>query len=230
MNHNSLNDDQIVNSWHKNAVPWTTAVREKQIKSREVTDKAIIEAIESYSPNTVLDLGCGEGWLVRHLTKKNIKAIGVDAVADLIIKAEELGVGKFQNASYEEIIRGKLNIYADLIVCNFSLFGREIVTNLFKTIPSLIKNKGIFIVQTLHPIVACGDLPYQDGWRKGSWDGFSSEFVEPPAWYFRTLASWFKLFADTGLKLIELREPIDPINCQPASIIFIAQIKKEEYL
>lgn len=228
MNNNSLNDAQIIDSWHKNAAPWTTAIREQQIESRKlVTDWAISEAILSCSPSSVLDLGCGEGWLVRYLIDKNIKAVGVDAIASMIAQAKQITTGDFYVASYEEIIQGKLNISADVVVCNFSLFGQEIVTKLFQTISSLINPNGSFIVQTLHPLVACGELPYHDGWREGSWNGFNKDFTAPPPWYFRTLESWVKLFADSGLRLLELREPIHPIEHKPASVIFIAEVYEE---
>src|ERR1700674_1682806 len=68
-----LSDARIVDSWRKNASPWTTAVRENQIASRAlVTNKAIIDAVLSRSPRTVLDIGCGEGWLVRSLSEHGI--------------------------------------------------------------------------------------------------------------------------------------------------------------
>ena len=64
-----LSDEKIVESWHTNATPWTSAVREQRIESRRlVTDRAIVDAVFSRKPNSVLDLGCGEGWLVRALS------------------------------------------------------------------------------------------------------------------------------------------------------------------
>jgi len=77
-------------------------------------------------------------------------------------------------------------------------------------------------VQTLHPVIACGDLPYKDGWRAGSWAGFSDDFTDPAPWYFRTLETWVALIASSGLKLTQIREPIHPKTDKPASILFIA--------
>jgi len=52
-----LSDAKIVDSWHKNAAPWTAAVRESQIESRKlVTDRAIVDAVLSRSPATALDI------------------------------------------------------------------------------------------------------------------------------------------------------------------------------
>lgn len=225
MNIPQFSDAKIVDSWEKNARPWTDAVREGQIDSRsKVTNQAIVDAILSRSPLSVLDIGCGEGWLARELAARNIHVVGVDAVPELIEIAQHAGGGDFRIASYEEIAAGKVKVSVDIMVCNFALLGKESVEGVFRTASSLLNPHGSFLVQTLHPVVACGDLPYQDGWWEGSWAGFSSNFRDPAPWYFRTLQSWIKLFVDSGLRLLEVREPIHPKTQKPASVIYIAEI------
>ena len=66
-------------------------------------------------------------------------------------------------------------------------------------------------------------LPYEDGWRHGSWAGFSDDFSDPAPWYFRTVESWKKLLVEAGFRLLEMREPIHPGTGKPASVIFIAE-------
>ena len=83
-----LSDAKIVDSWHKNATPWTDAVRDSQIESRKlVTNQAIVDAVRRRAPRTVLDIGCGEGWLVRALAERGMRATGVDVVPALIEQA-----------------------------------------------------------------------------------------------------------------------------------------------
>jgi 2-polyprenyl-3-methyl-5-hydroxy-6-metoxy-1,4-benzoquinol methylase len=219
-----LSDEKIVESWQRNAAPWTAAIRENQIESRKlVTNQAIIDAVLSRSPKSILDIGCGEGWLTRALAAKGIRAIGCDVVPDLIEQARRGGGGFFHVASYEDLARGKLDAKVDVAIANFSLIGKESVDNLVRHSPKLLTNGGALIVQTLHPVVATGDLPYADGWRKGSWTGFSTDFTDPAPWYFRTIASWIALFRDSGLDLIEMREPMHPATGKPASAIFICE-------
>ena len=216
-------ESTIIESWNKNADPWTEAVRQKLIPSRrQVTDKAIIDAIISYSPNSVLDIGCGEGWLVRELRNKKIDAVGVDVVPALIAVAKQAG-GDFHLASYSELAAGNFNLKADVAVSNFSLLGKESVEDVFHALPFLLNEHGVFIVQTLHPVMKCGDLPYEDGWREGSWNGFSADLSKPAPWYFRTLESWIDLFNRHHLDLHELREPLNPETHKPWSVIFIAE-------
>ena len=220
-----LSDAKIVDSWHHNAAPWTAAVREGRIESRSlVTNRAIIETVLRRSPTSVLDIGCGEGWLVRELAAHGIRAIGVDVVPELIEQATRAGGGEFRVASYESIAEGHLHLTVDVAVANFALLGKDSVNNLIRQAPALLTRGGALIVQTLHPVVATGDLSYEDGWRSGSWAGFSPDFTDPAPWYFRTLESWVGLFAESGFRLSELREPLHPVTRKPASVIFVGEV------
>jgi len=226
MNDEPYSDQKIVESWAANANRWTIAVREGHIESRrQVTDHAIVDAVLSRTPGTVLDIGCGEGWLVRALAAKKIEAAGVDVVPQLIEFARRSGGGDFYTLSYQEIASGQLQVAADVVVCNFALLGKESVEELFMAVPSLLHPQGAFIVQTLHPLVACGDLPYRDGWRESLWAGFSSDFTDPAPWYFRTLENWVALFDKSGFQLHEVREPLYPKTRKPASIIFVGTMQ-----
>jgi SAM-dependent methyltransferase len=216
-------DKKIVDSWHKNTTPWVSAVREGEIESRLlVTNRAIVDVVRSLGPATGIDIGCGEGWLVRALD--GIAMLGVDVVPGLVDAARQAGGGDFRVMSYKEIAQGRLNLALDVAICNFSLLGDEAVAGLFRAAPSFLRPGGAFVVQTMHPAVACGDAPYRDGWREGSWDGFNPGFTDPPPWYFRTLGSWIKLYADHGLQLRELHEPLHPGTGKPASLILVGSL------
>ena len=219
----SPEEARILASWSKNVSAWTDAVRHSAIESRKlVTDRAIIDAVLEATPSSVLDIGCGEGWLVRQLAARDIQATGVDAIPALVEQARKAGGGDFQVVSYEDLAAGRFNRRFDLAVCNFALLGKESVEDLFGTIPRLLNPGGCFIVQTLHPVSACGDAAYVDGWREGSWNGFSADFTDPAPWYFRTLGSWVDLFRRHGFELRRMREPLHPLTRKPASVIFVA--------
>jgi len=224
MSSDKLSDARIIDSWQKNASPWTDAVRGDQIESRTlVTNRAIVDAVMSRAPRTVLDVGCGEGWLVRALAERGVQATGVDVVPALVEQASRAGGGEFRVASYEQIAAGELDIEVDVAVANFALIGKESVEGVVRRAPDLLADNGALVIQTLHPVVAGGDLPYEDGWRQGSWAGFSNQFSDPAPWYFRTVESWKRLLAESGFGRVETREPIHPGTGKPASVIFIAE-------
>ncbi|MBD8873830.1 methyltransferase domain-containing protein [Rhodanobacter sp. DHB23] len=196
-------------------------MREGRIESRRlVTDQAILDAVLARSPRTAIDVGCGEGWLTRALAGKGVRVLGVDAVPALVEAARAKGGGEFRVLSYEDIASGALDLRADVVVCNFSLLGGSSVDALLAAVPDLLEPNGALIVQTLHPAMA-GE-PYADGWREGSWIGCGEGFGEAAPWYFRTLGSWVAVFAQAGLNLVQLVEPVHPDTGRPASVIFVA--------
>ncbi len=218
-------DQHIIKSWKKNVQPWVAAVREGEIEDRLLfTNQAIINAISSKTPKTVLDIGCGEGWLVRELVNAGIHSFGIDAIPGFIEYAQSAGGGNFKAISYEEISSHTFKEKFDVAVCNFSLLGHECVNHVFKQVATLLTRNGFYIIQTIHPVMACGESTYEDGWRAGSWRGFSNQFSDPAPWYFRTLESWKLLFIQNNFKLHEILEPLHPATHKPASIIFIGQL------
>jgi hypothetical protein len=112
------------------------------------------------------------------------------------------------------------------VVCNFSLLGKESVDGTLRAMHSLLTPGGTLIIQTLHPVAACGEAPYRDGWREGSWLGFNSQFHNPAPWYFRTFSGWIQLFRDSALTLEAIREPLHPVTGRPASVIFVAGVMR----
>jgi 2-polyprenyl-3-methyl-5-hydroxy-6-metoxy-1,4-benzoquinol methylase len=223
-------EQQIIRSWNVNAGPWAQAIQSGGIESRKlVTDRAIVEALLGLRPRRVLDLGCGEGWLARALAACAIHTVGIDVVPELIAAAARLGGGEFFVREYREIAAACWRQREfDAAVCNFSLLGNESVESLLAAIPECLAAPGYLIVQTLHPLAACGDHPYQDAWRAGNWLGFGAQFREPAPWYFRTLESWHFMLRRTGFEVLECREPTAPSAPAPASVIFICKPRVRE--
>lgn len=217
-------EQAILDAWHANAVPWTRAVRGHAIASRRlVTDRAILDVVLAGDPRSAIDLGCGEGWLVRALTGQGIDALGVDAVPALIAAATAAGAGQFLTLDYAAIASGRLQARADVVICNFSLLGDESTIGLLRAVPGLLDRGGRLIVQTLHPLTACGDGDYRNGWRPGSWQGCGEGFGDAAPWYFRTCSGWVDALAGAGLRLERLVEPGYPDHARPASLILVAK-------
>jgi len=217
-----LIDKKIIDSWKKNTRPWIKAIERSEIESRRlVTNKVVVDTILTKKPKSVLDIGCGEGWLVRELQKVDIDTLGIDIMPEFIEYASKQNKGRFKCLPYSELNYDNLKEKFDLLVCNFSLLGQESVEAIFNNSHGLLNNQGYFIIQTLHPKMVKTD---KSGWQQGSWDGFSTEFCEPAPWYFRNTSDWKELYSSNGFSNLQIIDPINPISHQPASIIFIGQI------
>ena len=216
-------ESTLLQSWHHNARAWTEAVRSGAIESRrQVTDQAMLLAVMWRQPERVLDLGCGEGWLLRALAERGFEAVGVDGDPTLVEAARVAGSSPVHVASYEDLVEAKVDIGRDydLICANFSLLHQDIIP-LLAAMNALLVPGGALVIQTLHPwSVAAGD--YQDGWREETFNGFKGQW-QPMPWYFRTLSSWLNALDMAGLQLISLREPQHPQSPVPQSLLMIAE-------
>ncbi|HEX6099030.1 MAG TPA: class I SAM-dependent methyltransferase [Thermoanaerobaculia bacterium] len=212
--------ERLRRSWVANASSWCDAVRKQQIESRRVvTDAAIVEAVLEAHPRSVLDLGCGEGWLARALASHGIEVTGVDASAPLIEAANALGGARFLALGYEEL--GALaGSSFDAVAANFSLLEEDVHAVLV-ALSALLAPDGRLIVQTVHPAFAGG--AYVDGWRTETFAAFEGEWPEAMPWYFRTLESWSGALAAAGYTIARMREPLHPERGVPASVIFEAR-------
>lgn len=215
----------VEQSWVANAAAWTQAVREGRIASRrQGTDAAILDAVIACSPATVLDVGCGEGWLARALSARGIEVTGIDSSPPLIERARELGGGRFEVLSYDELVGSGETVRGpfDAIVCNFSLFSDELAPVL-RALAGRLAVTGRLLVQTAHPGAADVDQVAADGWRTEDFSSFGLDFPATMPWYFRTSASWRGQLAMAGLSPIETREPPDPATGQPLSLLLVCQ-------
>ena len=158
--------------------------------------------------------------LVRELKEVGINSLGIDGVAKLIEHAKKEGGGRFKTITYEDLSSDEIREKFDVLVCNFSLLGNESVNHLMQQAPFLLNEGGSIIIQTIHPVVECGEQ-YKDGWREGSWVGFNDKFSDPAPWYFRTLETWKTLFLKSGFELRRILEPINQKTQTPASVIFV---------
>lgn len=166
-------ESALLQSWHHNASAWIDAVRSASIESRrQVTDQAILLVVLGRQPERVLDLGCGEGWLLRELTKRGIEAVGVDGDRTLVEAARAAGSAPVHLASYQALAESRVDIgnQYPLICANFALLHQDIIP-LLAALHALLATGGVLVIQTLHPWTAAAG-EYQDGWREETFAGF----------------------------------------------------------
>lgn len=217
---------KVLACWHDSAEHWQRLMAQSCLASRVITNPAIEQAILSHRPTTVLDVGCGEGWLARQLAAQGIQVTAIDAVPSLVEHARRQDPhSEYLCLEYDALPGTLAEQHFDLAVCNFSLFGDASVVTLLDNLVALLSTHGHLLIQTLHPLTASqGD--YREGWRDSQWQGLDEQgrqLGEAPPWYFRSLSAWLELLQQVG-SLVKLEEPLDPHNHQPLSVIFHVQL------
>lgn len=224
-------EEKVLTCWRQSADHWQHLIAQQRLSSREVTNPAIEKATLALQPASVLDVGCGEGWLARRLANHGIQVTGTDAVASLVEYARQQDKRSDYHCLEYSALPGPLaGQYFDVAVCNFSLFGDESVRQLLATIANeLLVPGGHLLIQTLHPFSASlGN--YHEGWRDSQWQGLDQHgktLGEAPPWFFRSLAGWFRLLGPTG-NVTNIEEPLDPETRLPLSILFQLQIPPKQ--
>ena len=219
-----MGEDAIIRSWLANADAWAEVVRTDGIESRRLgTNAAVVDAIAALAPATLLDVGCGEGWLCRAFSGRGVACTGVDASAPLVQAAREAGDGRFEVLDYAALAAGDaLPGPFDAIACNFALLGEDILP-LLASLRRRLSASGRLVLQTVHPLVAGADGDYADGWRTETFAAFGTgRFPASMPWYFRTLSRWVDDLGKAGLVVERVREPLDPNTGRPLSLLVVA--------
>lgn len=217
-------ESPLLDSWQANADLWATAIREGKIQSRKTTtDAAIEQAILAFAPHKALDLGCGEGWLIRAISQSepNIHWVGVEGAPALAEKARADSGAEILTLSYAELVADptRCGLDFDLIAANFSLLEGDLLP-LLKTLRQIVSPKAHLLIQTLHPCFCEG--PYLSGLRSEQFGAMGTGDWQAMPWYFRTLGEWISVLVAADLRLISLQEPLLPDTQRPASLLITA--------
>ena len=216
--------DDLEQSWVANAANWTRAVREGLIPSRKAgTDAAIVRAIVARRPRRVLDVGCGEGWLIRAVRAQTLcEAVGIDGSPDLVSDAATADpASRYVALKYDALVAARHDLGAgfDVVAFNYALFEKDIVP-LLSAARGLLASGGAVAIQTLHPDAFARA---EDGWRTEDFSAFQNQNWTPMPWYYRSLQSWRETIGRAGLAIIETREPKAQPDGPPLSLLIICE-------
>lgn len=170
-----LNKD-IANEWDNIAL-----LRQKQIESKKDTSfhqillpniSKQIESIDDLSQKSLIDLGCGSGYLTNYLSLSVKKTVGID----LSKKNIELARKKyskenltFHNCSIEDFNKDTYEI----AVANMVMMDVINLHNCIKSISDLVVDNGNFIFSITHPYF----WPKYWKYEEESWYNYSKELI-----------------------------------------------------
>ena len=154
----------------------------------------------SFKPRfSFLDIGCGNGWVVRKISKKDEckKAVGIDKSKNMIKNANLKKTSKKEDFFQTDLLSWKYRGKFDYIFSMESLYYVESIEDALKKIYRLLKDDGKFF---------CGTDFYSDNKATTGW---SKQMKIPMHLYSKK--EWRGFFKEAGFK-IKTRNVVDPKN------------------
>lgn len=210
-------------SWSELGAWWVSEIVEDPAYEQVVTP-LLLKVLKPEKALTYLDLGAGEGRVMRSVVSAGARVHGVDLNPDLACRAAEVGPVALGNLPDLGFIRDDSYHGA---FCVLVLEHIEDHRRLLDETARVVETGGVLAVVMNHPVwTSPGSTPITDSdgetlWRPGSY--FSTGTTEEPAgegrvvFHHRSLAELLSAAADSGWSLETMIElPHHEIADQPA--------------
>ena len=157
-------------------------------KEHSKTVLKLLNSIRFEKPFSFLDVGCGNGWVVRKISQiQNCKkAVGIDKSQNMITKAKSKKKSSKENYLRTDILSWKFNGKFDYIFSMESLYYSTPMESALKKIYKLLKPGGQFF---------CGTDFYSDNKATIQW----SKMMNIPL-DLRSKKQWKKMFEEIGFE------------------------------
>ena len=144
---NIYDNEQFFNSYIK--------IRERENNHNDIIERpTMLELLPDVQGKTILDLGCGYGYLCRKLVELGAsKIVGIDISTKMLEVAKKENSHKkiqYFNIDMENI--ESLSIKFDVVVSSLALQYVENYSKLVKDVYNLLKDKGYFLYSCEHPL------------------------------------------------------------------------------
>ena len=146
------------------------------------------EKISFKKPFTFLDIGCGNGWVVRKIASNTHceKAVGIDKSRKMITQAKKLKQKSNENYIPIDIEEMKTREKFDFIFSMESLYYVESVEKALKKIFKLLKPGGLFF---------CGTDFYSENKATSNWSKMMKLQM-----HLHSKKEWKQFFSDAGFE------------------------------
>ncbi len=217
--------DPDIDKWDVVAKDWDRLITRGDSFRQELIDPKLIEWLKPLKGKTILDAGCGEGYLSNLLAGEGARVHGLDASRKLI----EVAKNKYQNPQIT-FLEGDLKTplpfpegFFDAIVANLVLMDFDPIDRALHEFARVLKPGGLFIFTLLHPFF--GRAALTKNWKEKIL--FKTphyklkEYVTPVARprlinglpsktivYHRPLEFYFKKLKDASFMVTDLEEPV----------------------
>ena len=148
-----------------------------------------LKTITFEEPFTFLDVGCGNGWVVRNIAKKKNckKAIGIDKSKKMIIQAKKKTDSKKEKFIHTDIESWKYRGKFDFIFSMEALYYSDSIEEALKKIFKLLKPGGQFF---------CGTDFYKDNKATARWKDIMKIQM-----HLHSKKEWIEFFKNAGFQV-----------------------------
>ncbi len=219
MNKNEIEETQAF--WNRVAEDWDTQVGDEGDSNRIFnSDPVLWKFAGDVRGLSVLDAGCGTGYLSRKLHKQGAQVIGVDFSEKMIEIARAKTPGIDYRVDSCSDLRGIEDGSLDLVIANYVLMDTPDLEGTMRAFHRVLGVGGLVVAILSHPCFPQGSAKgsQKDGgirytWTFSyferqkridpAWGHFTSEFI----WFHRPLSDYWKTFRGAGFEVVDFEEP-----------------------
>ncbi len=207
--------------WNRLADDWRIQVGDDGDSNRVLnSDPVLWEFAGDVRGLTVLDAGCGTGYLSKKLRDQGALVTGIDFSERMI----EIARAKNPNIDFRVDSCSELGTiddeHFDMVIANYVLMDTPDLWGTMKAFNRILRTDGVAVLVFSHPcfpqgsarvsedsegIRYCWSFPYfeQRKCTDPPWAHFKSEFI----WFHRPLSDYWKAFTAAGFVVVDFEEP-----------------------
>jgi SAM-dependent methyltransferase len=213
--------DKTRNLWNSLAGDWRIQVGKDGDSNRQLnSDPVLWRFAGDVRGRSVLDAGCGTGYLTQQLFDRGAKVTGVDFSERMIeIARTDHPAIEFRVDSCSEL-RTIADASTDLVITNYVLMDTPDLSGTMRAICRILRPGGVAVHIFSHPCFPAGRarteasgagvsykwvFPYFEPHEctDPPWGHFTERFI----WFHRPLSDYWKAFVAAGFSVVDFEEP-----------------------
>ncbi len=202
----------VIDCWNEKASQWRTLVGDKGDSNRIFnSDPVLWNFLGEITGKTILDAGCGTGYLSVQMSEKLATVIGVDVSEKMIKEAKKFGKEKNAQIDFRVDSCSKLSSVPsqsiDKIVCNYVLMDLPDLSGALQNFHRVLKPSGLAVCIFTHPCfteLSESEMYFDEIKKKDRWGRFTSDFI----YFHRPLSTYWREFKRAGFQIENFDEPI----------------------
>jgi SAM-dependent methyltransferase len=213
--------DEARDFWNRVADDWQLQVGTAGDSNRILNSDPVLWTFAGdVAGRSVLDAGCGTGYLSKQLSDRGAVVIGIDFSERMIaIAREQYPDIEFRVDSCAELLTIN-DAQFDLVVANYLLMDTPDLLGTMRAFHRILRAHGIAVLVFSHPCFPQGRATVSSNGEEISyrwnfsyfeqkkcvdppWAHFTSEFI----WFHRPLSDYWKAFHSSGFVVVGFEEP-----------------------